>query len=95
MRIHRLGPETEFQFPWRRAAGHDTRELTERDALKAQLQAALAREKVLLRERVDLSQRQGMLAQEMSRSRMRYRGAWSLLTLRGSLARSAGSAWTT
>ena len=64
MRIHRLRPGTEFQFPWQRVVGRDTRELTERDALTAQLQAALAREKVLLRERLDLSQRQAMLAQE-------------------------------
>jgi two-component system, sensor histidine kinase PdtaS len=64
VRTHRVAPRTEFQLAWRRAAEPDTRELTERDALKAQLQAALAREKVLLRERVDLSQHQGMLAQE-------------------------------
>ena len=64
MRIHRLAPVTEFQFPWRRAVGRDTREQLERDALTAQLQAVLAREKVLLQERLDLSQRQEMLAQE-------------------------------
>ena len=64
MRIHRLAPITEFQFPWRRAVGRDTSEHFERDALTAQLQAALAREKVLLRERLDLSQRQVMLTEE-------------------------------
>ena len=60
MRIHRLAPGTEFQFPWRRVIGPNTREQFE----NAQLQAALGREKVLLRERLDLSQRQVMLAEE-------------------------------
>ena len=42
----------------------DTHEQTEHDALIAELQAARAREKALLREKSDLLQRQDMLAQE-------------------------------
>jgi two-component sensor histidine kinase len=54
--------ETEFLFPpW---LGLDTHEPKEHDALIAELHAARAREKVLLFERRDLSQRQAMLAQE-------------------------------
>jgi two-component system, sensor histidine kinase PdtaS len=53
-----------FQLPWWRDVGRETREQTQRDALTAQLQAALAREQAWLLEKHDLLQRQDMLAQE-------------------------------
>jgi two-component system, sensor histidine kinase PdtaS len=53
-----------FQLPWWRGDGRDTRAQAQRDALTAQLQAALAREQALLLEKQDLLQRQEMLAQE-------------------------------
>jgi two-component sensor histidine kinase len=56
--------ETEFQSPRPRVAGVGKRKQRRHDALTAELQAALAREQVLLREKHDLSQRQVMLAQE-------------------------------
>jgi two-component sensor histidine kinase len=56
--------ESAFQFPWGSAVGVDTRTQTPHEALIAELQAAHAREKVLLREKSDLLQRQDMLAQE-------------------------------
>jgi len=58
------GRESVFQFPWSRARGLNTYEQTEHAALIAELQAAHAREKILLREKSDLLQRQDMLAQE-------------------------------
>jgi two-component sensor histidine kinase len=54
--------ETEFEFPLPRVV-RDPRTQTPRE-LTAELQAALAREQVLLRERQDLTQRQAMLTQE-------------------------------
>jgi two-component sensor histidine kinase len=54
--------ETEFLFPSRREVGRDMRK--QRDALAAELQAALAREQVLVREKRELSQRQILLTQE-------------------------------
>jgi two-component sensor histidine kinase len=56
--------ESAFQLPWGSAVGLDTRKQTPHEALIAELQAAHAREKVLLREKSDLLQRQDMLAQE-------------------------------
>jgi len=55
---------TMAQFPARRAIGNDKRGRKQVDALAAELQAALAREQVLLNDKHDLSQRQIMLAQE-------------------------------
>ncbi len=51
-------------FPWGRAASRDRRAQFGYDALAAQLQAALAREEVSLREKSDLLKRQEMLTQE-------------------------------
>jgi two-component system, sensor histidine kinase PdtaS len=56
--------ENEFQFPWWLATGRNTRDQKRRDELTAELQASLAREEGLLRDKDDLSQRQAMLAQE-------------------------------
>jgi two-component sensor histidine kinase len=56
--------ENVFQFPWWLATGRNTREQKRVDTLTAELQASLAREEVLLRDKHDLSQRQAMLAQE-------------------------------
>ncbi|MEX2127786.1 MAG: sensor histidine kinase [Xanthobacteraceae bacterium] len=56
--------ESGFQFPARSASGRDRRGQKRLDALTAELQAAHAREEVLLREKHDLSQRQVMLAHE-------------------------------
>jgi two-component system, sensor histidine kinase PdtaS len=53
--------EALFRFPWVRAA---RREQAQYDALTVELQAARAREEVLLRDKFDLLQRQEMLAQE-------------------------------
>jgi two-component system, sensor histidine kinase PdtaS len=59
-RVSITAHDSKFQFPlW-----HDTPERKRSDALTAELQAALAREEILLREKRDLSQRQAMLAQE-------------------------------
>ena len=55
MGASREAPVTEFEFPLQRPV---------RDALAAELQASLAREKALLREKSELSQRQALLAQE-------------------------------
>ena len=55
MSISGSAPAPEFQFPWLHPV---------RDAPAAELQASLAREKALLREKSELSQRQAMLAQE-------------------------------
>lgn len=52
------------RFPSRRAFRRETREQKQCDALMADLQASLAREKSLISEKSDLSQRQTMLAQE-------------------------------
>jgi two-component system, sensor histidine kinase PdtaS len=52
------------RFPSRRAFRRETREQKQCDALTADLQASLAREKSLLGEKSDLSQRHAMLAQE-------------------------------
>jgi two-component system, sensor histidine kinase PdtaS len=52
------------RFPSRRAFRRETREQKQCDALTADLQASLAREKSLISEKSDLSQRQTMLAQE-------------------------------
>jgi two-component sensor histidine kinase len=51
-------------FPWGRAGSRDTGAQVGYDALAAQLQAALAREAVSLREKSDLLKRQEMLTQE-------------------------------
>ncbi len=52
--------DTEFQFPlWR-----EPREQKRSDALALELQAALAREQTLLREKREMSQRQAMLTEE-------------------------------
>jgi len=66
----RSAPIIEFQFPLRQTFGRDWRERTY-DALTTELQAALAREEILIareeiliREKRDLSQRQVMLAHE-------------------------------
>jgi len=56
--------ESAFRFPWGIAAVRDTRKQAQHDALIAELQAAHAREEVLLREKSDLLRRQDMLAQE-------------------------------
>ena len=56
--------ENVFQFPWWLAAGRNTRDQKRIDALTDELQASLAREEALLRDKHDLSQRQAMLAQE-------------------------------
>jgi two-component sensor histidine kinase len=56
--------ETVFQFPWGRAVERDSRRQTRHDALTAELQAARTRERVWLRERSDLLQRQDVLTQE-------------------------------
>ena len=63
MSIHSLAPTIEFQVSSRRTVGRDSPE-QQGDALAAELQAALAREEALIREKRDLSQRQVMLAQE-------------------------------
>ena len=59
-----LAQDAALVFPWKHAVGLDTRKQTPHEALIAELQAAHAREKVLLREKSDLLQRQDMLAQE-------------------------------
>ncbi len=56
--------ESLFRFPRGLKTGHDTRAETQHDALAAELEAALAREVALLREKSTLLQRQDMLAQE-------------------------------
>jgi two-component sensor histidine kinase len=56
--------ENVFQFPWWLATGRNTRDQKRLDELTAELQASLAREEGLLRDKDDLSQRQAMLAQE-------------------------------
>jgi two-component system, sensor histidine kinase PdtaS len=56
--------EIAVKFPSRRPFRRETREQKQYDALKAELHDVLAREKILLGEKDDLSQRQRMLAQE-------------------------------
>ena len=56
--------ESGLPIPFRRALLRDRNSQKEYDALTAELQAALAREQVLLQEKHELSQRQVMLAQE-------------------------------
>ena len=51
-------------FPLRREIGRDKREQKEFETVAAELSASLAREKVLLSEKNELSARQAMLAQE-------------------------------
>jgi len=53
-----------IQLPRWRAIGRNAREQKQRDALTSELHAALAREEALLRDKSDLLQRQGMLAEE-------------------------------
>jgi two-component system, sensor histidine kinase PdtaS len=57
-------PDVEFLFRARRANDRETRERPRQEAPAAELQAALAREEKLLRERADLLQRQELLTQE-------------------------------
>ena len=56
--------ETDLPISFRRALPRDRSMQKEHAALTAELQAALAREQVLQREKHELSQRQGMLTQE-------------------------------
>ena len=56
--------ETGLPIPFRRALVRDRSSQRKHDALTAELQAALAREQVLLRAKNELAQRQVMLAQE-------------------------------
>jgi two-component sensor histidine kinase len=56
--------ETDLPISFRRALPRDRSIQKENTALAAELQAALAREQVLRREKHELSQRQGMLTQE-------------------------------
>lgn len=56
--------ETGPPIPVRRAFGRDRNVHKEHEALASELQAALAREQVLLQDKQELSQRQVMLAQE-------------------------------
>ena len=57
--------EPVFRFPEGRAVGRDTIDQRRYDALAAELQASLARENALQKEKHDLSQRQEMLVQEL------------------------------
>ncbi len=54
----------QFRSPWLPLIGSTRRGQTQRDALAVELQAALAREAVLLSEKSELLQRQDVLAQE-------------------------------
>jgi two-component sensor histidine kinase len=56
--------ENAFQFPWWLATRRKSRDQQRLDALTVELQASLAREEVLLRDKHELSQRQAMLAEE-------------------------------
>jgi len=56
--------ENVFQFPWWFATGRNARDQERIETLTDELQASLAREEALLRDKHDLSQRQAMLAQE-------------------------------
>ena len=56
--------ETDLPISFRRALPRDRSMQKEHAALTAELQAALAREQVLQREKHEFSQRQGMLTQE-------------------------------
>jgi two-component sensor histidine kinase len=56
--------ESVFRFPEGRTVERNTIDQSRYDALAAELRASLAREKVLRKEKHDLSQRQEMLAQE-------------------------------
>jgi hypothetical protein len=56
--------ESMVQFPSRRAIGRNKRGLKKYDELTAELQASLAREKVLLSDQHEQSKRQLMLSQE-------------------------------
>ena len=58
------GPETEAQRPASDAVVRNKREEKPHKTLKAELQAALAREEALLRDKRELSRRQDMLTQE-------------------------------
>jgi two-component sensor histidine kinase len=58
------GRERVFELPVCGASGRIARKQTQNEALTAELQAALAREETLLRERCDLLRRQDMLALE-------------------------------
>jgi two-component system, sensor histidine kinase PdtaS len=63
MSIHSIAPIVEFQFPPWRAFGQHALE-QKYYALTVELQAALAREEMLIREKRDLTQRQIILTQE-------------------------------
>ena len=56
--------ENAFQFPWWLATGRNMRDQQRLNELTVELQASLAREVALLRDKHDLSQRQAMLTQE-------------------------------
>ena len=64
MRISNASSESDFYRPTRRVVGRDMREQDQRDALTAELKAALAREQALLLDKGELLLRQDTLAQE-------------------------------
>ena len=64
MSVGGTGQEAGFQFPPPSSFVRNRREQKQRDALRAELQAAVAREAALLKEKHELSQRQVMLAEE-------------------------------
>ena len=64
MSIFASAPKSMFRNPSRRAVARDQREEKSRDDLQIELQAALAREQLLLQDRSDQSQAQILLVQE-------------------------------